>query len=81
MQVKLETAGEIGQWIWAVRKSQGMRQDDLAALVGASHVFLGDVERGKESVQWGRLFSVLRELGIEVRVDLPLDRTPDAGSP
>ena len=81
MQVKLETAGEIGQWIRAVRKSQGMRQDDLAALVGTSHVFLGDVERGKESVQWGRLFSVLRELGSEVRVDLPLDRTPDAGSP
>ncbi|MDR6990978.1 helix-turn-helix domain-containing protein [Luteimonas sp. 3794] len=81
MQIKLETAGEIGQWIRAVRKSQGMRQDDLAALVGASHVFLGDVERGKESVQWGRLFAVLRELGIEIRVDLPLDLPPEAGSP
>ncbi|MCD9006337.1 helix-turn-helix domain-containing protein [Luteimonas sp. XNQY3] len=76
MQVTLETPGQIGQWVRAVRKAQGLRQDDLAGLIGASHVFLGDVERGKDTVQWGRLFAALRELGIEVRLDLPIEPPP-----
>lgn len=71
MQVRLEHPGQLGPVIRRVRKAQGLRQDDLAAMIGASHVFLGDVERGKETVQWGRLFAVLRELGIAVTLDLP----------
>lgn len=42
-------------------------------MVGASHVFLRDIERGKSSVQWGRLFEVLRELGIGVSLELPAE--------
>lgn len=71
MQVQIKEIGDIGRWVRAVRKAQGLRQDDLAAMVGASHVFLGDVERGKGTVQLGRVFAVLRELGIGVCLDLP----------
>ena len=35
--------------------------------------FLGKVERGSDSVQWGKLFSVLQGLGIELEVDTPDD--------
>lgn len=73
MQVRIEDAGDIGRWVHAVRRAQGLRQDDLAAMVGASHVFLRDIERGKGSVQWGRLFEVLRELGIGVSLELPAE--------
>ena len=33
--------------------------------------FLGKIERGSESVQWGKLFQVLDGLGIRVVVDIP----------
>ncbi|WP_368563017.1 helix-turn-helix domain-containing protein [Pseudoxanthomonas sp. UTMC 1351] len=77
MQVHIEDASDVGRWVRAVRKAQGLRQDDLAAMVGASHVFLGDVERGKGTVQLGRVFEVLRELGIGVSLDIPADMAAD----
>ncbi len=77
MKVQIEDVGEIGRWIRTVRKAQGLRQDDLAAMIGASHVFLGDVEHGKGTVQLGRVFKVLRELGIGVHLDIPSEAIPD----
>ena len=50
-----------------------IRQDDAAGSVGVSENFLGKVERGSESVQWGKLFQVLKGLGIRVMVDVPED--------
>ena len=71
MVINIDNVEKIGRCIRSVRKAQGLRQDDLAAMVGASHVFLGDVERGKGSVQLGRVCDVLRELGIYVLLDVP----------
>ncbi len=73
MQVQIEQASDIGQYVRAVRKAQGLRQDDLAAMAGTSHVVLGNVERGKDTVQIGRVFELLRQLGIRVQLDLPVD--------
>jgi hypothetical protein len=39
--------------------------------MGVSENFLGKVERGSESVQWGKLFQVLEGLGVRVMVDVP----------
>jgi len=57
--------------IRAVRKSTGVRQDDLAAVVGVSQQFAVDVERGKPTVQFGRVLRLLEELGVVLTVDLP----------
>ncbi|MEN5207173.1 helix-turn-helix domain-containing protein [Stenotrophomonas terrae] len=76
MQVQIDQASDIGQYVRAVRKAQGLRQDDLAAMAGTSHVVLGNVERGKDTVQIGRVFEVLRQLGIRVQLDLPVDLPP-----
>lgn len=76
MQVQIDQASDIGQYVRAVRKAQGLRQDDLAAMAGTSHVVLGNVERGKDSVQIGRVFELLRQLGIRVQLDLPVDLPP-----
>ena len=73
MRVPINQASDIGAYVRAVRKAQGLRQDDLAALAGTSHVVLGNVERGKDTVQLGRVFEVLRQLGIQVQLDLPLE--------
>ena len=40
-------------------------------MVGASHVTLMNIERGKGSVGIGRVMEVLHELGIRVHVDVP----------
>ena len=70
----------IAALIYQERKRQGLRQDDLAAMAGASDAFLRDVERGKPSVQLGKVLSVLNELGIRVVLELP-DCDPAASPP
>jgi hypothetical protein len=38
---------------------------------GVSENFLGKIERGSDSVQWGKLFKVLEGMGVRVTVDVP----------
>ena len=61
----------IGKVVRASRKAQKIRQDDAAGSVGVSENFLGKIERGSESVHWGKLFQVLEGLGVRVMVDVP----------
>lgn len=71
MQTTLKRATELGELIRRARKAQNIRQDDAAGSIGVSENFLGKVERGSESVQWGKLFQVLDGLGLRLIVDLP----------
>jgi len=71
MKITLDHAHTLGSIVRAARKAQGIRQDDAAGSTGVSENFLGKIERGSESVQWGKLFQVLRGLGIEVILDVP----------
>ena len=71
MNIPITSASTIGKVVRASRKAQKIRQDDAAGSVGVSENFLGKVERGSESVQWGKLFQVLEGLGIRVMVDVP----------
>ncbi len=40
-----------------MRHQQGLRLDDTAGSAGVGHVFWREVERGKDSVQLGRVLS------------------------
>jgi len=71
MQITLKNANELGALVRLARKAQNIRQDDAAGSIGVSENFLGKVERGSESVQWGKLFQVLDGLGLRLIVDLP----------
>ena len=71
MKIPLHTAAAIGQVVRASRKAQKIRQDDAAGAIGVSENFLGKIERGSETVQWGKLFQVLQGLGIRVVLDVP----------
>ncbi|MGQ5522494.1 helix-turn-helix domain-containing protein [Chitinimonas sp. PSY-7] len=73
MKIPVKQAAEIGKVVRASRKAQGIRQDDAAGSIGVSENFLGKIERGGESVQWGKLFQVLEGLGIHVVLDVPDD--------
>jgi y4mF family transcriptional regulator len=71
MDRAIRTTEDLGRLIRDQRKRQGLRQTDLAAIIGASHVFVGDVEKGKPSVQLGRVLRLLDELGLELRLSVP----------
>jgi transcriptional regulator with XRE-family HTH domain len=73
MKIPIDNAAAIGKVVRASRKAQKIRQDDAAGSIGVSENFLGKIERGSESVQWGKLFQVLEGLGIRVIVDVPED--------
>lgn len=71
MKIRISTPDDLGRAIKAQRKAQGLRQQDMADLIGASHVFVRHVEQGKPTVQLGQVLRLLEELGIELQVDLP----------
>ena len=71
MKITIDNAALLGKIVRDSRKAQKIRQDDAAGSIGVSENFLGKVERGSESVQWGKLFQVLNGLGIRVIVDTP----------
>jgi len=71
MKISIDNAAAIGKVVRASRKAQKIRQDDAAGSIGVSENFLGKIERGSESVQWGKLFQVLEGLGVRVLVDVP----------
>ena len=71
MKIPIDSAADLGKVVRASRKAQKIRQDDAAGSIGVSENFLGKIERGSDSVQWGKLFQVLEGLGIRVMVDVP----------
>jgi transcriptional regulator with XRE-family HTH domain len=71
MKFSIDSAERLGQLVRAARKAQKIRQDDAAGSMGVSENFLGKVERGSESVQWGKLFQVLSGLGVRLEADVP----------
>jgi transcriptional regulator with XRE-family HTH domain len=71
MQVMIQSPKTLGLLIRATRKTQRVRMDDLAGSARVGPVFVREVERGKETVQLGRVLNLLAELGIELRADIP----------
>ncbi|WP_437882085.1 helix-turn-helix domain-containing protein [Pseudomonas sp. LRF_L74] len=67
----LQDPAQLGQLVRTLRRSQGIRQDDLASMVGVSHVFLRDVESGKGTVQLGKVLALLQELGVRLHAEVP----------
>jgi transcriptional regulator with XRE-family HTH domain len=62
---------QLGLLIRATRRTQKLRLDDTAGRVGVGHVFVREVERGKPTVQLGRVMRLLGELGIDLKAEVP----------
>jgi transcriptional regulator with XRE-family HTH domain len=71
MNIPIDSLETLGHVIRAVRKAQGLRQDDTAGSTGVSENFLAKLERGGTTVQLGKAMQVLQELGIHLSVDVP----------
>jgi|GEM_PF-245032 len=76
MLIDINSVQELGLLIRATRKHQKVRMDDVAGSAGVGPVFVREVERGKETVQLGRVLKLLVELGIELKADVPEDVAP-----
>ena len=77
MLLTVTSAQTLGLLIRATRRSQKVRIDDVAGSVGVGPVFVREVERGKETVQLGRVMKLLAELGIELKADVPEEVFPE----
>lgn len=65
------TPTEIGTTIRTARKSQGLRQDELAGAAGVGLRFIVDLEAGKPTAQLGKALQVLHALGCAVAITPP----------
>ena len=65
------TPAHIGRIVRVLRRSQGLRQDELAGAAGVGVRFLAELEGGKTTVQIGKALNVLRALGCSVRIVPP----------
>jgi y4mF family transcriptional regulator len=61
-------AKALGRWIRRQRKRQRLRQAELAALSDVGTRFVSELERGKPTLEIGRIMRVAAMLGGELEV-------------
>lgn len=66
--VTIHSAAELGEVVKEARRAQGLLQSDLAGLSGTGNRFIGDLERGKPTLQLQKVLNMLDLLGLEVQV-------------
>ncbi len=62
------TVSIIGEAVRLARRGMGLRQDELAAAAGVGVRFLVELERGKPTVQLGKVLLVLAAAGLDVEI-------------
>ena len=71
MHITIQDPIALGLVIRAVRKASDIRQDDLAGPHGVSPRFASELERGKPTVQLGKVLQLLNSLGIQMTLEVP----------
>ncbi|MFH1321336.1 MAG: helix-turn-helix domain-containing protein [Bacteroidota bacterium] len=62
----------LGRIIRYHRKAAGLTQIELADLAGLGKTVIYDIEKGKETVQWRSVKSLLNALNIKIKLESPL---------
>ena len=73
---RLVTTEQLGTIVREVRRSQGLRQYQLAAAAGVGVRFLIELERGKPTVQLAKTLAVLGALGCRLELTPPAAGLP-----
>jgi HTH-type transcriptional regulator/antitoxin HipB len=75
--ITIRTPEQLGEALRAARKVLGMTQSEIALVSGVGLRFVVELERGKPTLQLGKVLRVIDSLGGEVIIDgLPI-RTGD----
>ncbi len=59
----------LGQSIRNERKARALSQQELAIMAGVGINFVSQVEAGKSTAHIGKVISVLKALGLELRIN------------
>lgn len=62
----IEALSDLGAFIRAKRKAQGLTQRELSIVAGVGLRFVIEVERGKLTSQIGKVFQLLQVLGVRL---------------
>ena len=65
---KIGSVAELGLLARRRRKESGLTQTDAAGLLGVGPRFLGELERGKPTLEIGKVLQALARLGLEIEV-------------
>lgn len=71
MTIKIDDVSQLGSIVKHVRRSQSLDQETAGLLSGNGLTFISQFENGKETVEIGRVFKLLDQLGIEIEINLP----------
>ncbi len=75
MLIEIKNTAELGALAKAVRKAEGIRQDDIAETIERSHVYVRDIEAGKPQPNIGGILALFNELGVKVHLDVPISES------
>ena len=64
----IKQALDLGASIRSRRKAMGLTQRDAAGLCGVGERFLSELERGKDTVELGKVLQVLGRLGLALEL-------------
>ena len=65
---------KLGEYIKNIRKSQHLKQADLAIAANVGVRFIVDLENGKDTAHIGKVINVCRALGIIIDVKSPNEK-------
>jgi y4mF family transcriptional regulator len=69
MRLQIDTPAALGDAVRRARRSRGLRQEDVALSAGTGARFVGELERGKPTVQLDPTLRVLRTLGVNLLLE------------
>ena len=72
----IHSSEDLGFALRAVRKSAKVRLDDLSQTARVSKQTTANLEKGKPTVQLGKVLQLLKEVGLTLSVDLPESALP-----
>ena len=64
----MKNMGELGAAVRRERKQMGVTQADLAMSAGTGLRFVVELEKGKPTVQAGKVLDVLQALGLRLEI-------------
>jgi len=73
-----ESVCKIGRLCRDQRKKFGLKQAEAAGLLGVGVRFLSELERGKETLAFGKVLQVLNGIGLSFHVTTKTNSDPGA---
>lgn len=67
--MNIENTRSLGELVRQTRRQAGVTQKEVALAAGTGLRFIGELENGKPTCHVGKVFEVLRSLGIQVRIE------------